>query len=453
MTTPSTMYTPDPMDIDESEDSVSSTSSSDPMDVALPTNTTQSRSASEIGLQPSLRPSGPDSDLNSHLRAQRYNELYPEGTPRWTKKAIQEAQARVERCKPGDIVYIPALDGADVGFEVMTERIERNKQGVAMVGVKHFLELFPAPTDYITPSPETRHPSLLYSNLALGHKFRRLDGEDEDDEEDDYDDYDPTKKEIASAHESFNTIFHTWTDSALYKNMLATLRKLPTIKRPVSKIIAFGCNSITNLRLDKFTRERSAYQHAFLLMLRRILQEMAWTPTEIEILLQDSAYTKLDRKILGDCGMTVLESPKAFLLVDDESFIFSYAPDVPVRQAVMDLAMPVGMVWDAVVAEGMSLDTRDPWDITIHRKINQNYNTFHLPKDKHFDMLRVYLRCADGELSDTECERREEKMLDTMDFVQRNKLLVSWGKDNVQDVYSVYRRMRGSQGSDASSRL
>lgn len=68
-------------------------------------------------------------------------------------------------------------------------------------------------------------------------------------------------------------------------------------------------------------------------------------------------------------------------------------------------------------------------------------------------MLRVYLRCADGELSDTECERREEKMLDTMDFVQRNKLLVSWGKDNVQDVYSVYRRMRGSQGSDASSRL
>lgn len=72
--------------------------------------------------------------MNPHLRAQRYKELYPEGTPRWTKEVIQEAQARVEKCKPGDIVYIPALDGADVGFEVMTERIERNKQGVAMVG-------------------------------------------------------------------------------------------------------------------------------------------------------------------------------------------------------------------------------------------------------------------------------------------------------------------------------
>lgn len=67
-------------------------------------------------------------------------------------------------------------------------------------------------------------------------------------------------------------------------------------------------------------------------------------------------------------------------------------------------------------------------------------------------MLKIYLRCSDGELSDTECERREEKMRNTMDFVQRNKFLVSWEKDKVQDVYSVYRRMRGSHGSDGSGR-
>ncbi|RDH32935.1 hypothetical protein BDQ94DRAFT_170631 [Aspergillus welwitschiae] len=448
MDTPGTVYTPDPMDIDESMDSASSTASSDPMDLAPPTETTQSRSVSEIGLQPSLRPSGPDADLTSHLRAQRYKELYPEGTPRWTKEAIQEAQARVERCKPGEVVYITALDGANVDFEVMTERIVRNKQGVSIVGLKHFLEFFPAPTDYITPNPGTRHPSLIYSNLALGHKFRRLDEEDTDDE-----DEDPTDKQIAAAHESFNSIFHTWTDSAIYKNMLATLRNLPTIKRPVTKIIAFGCNSLCSPKLDKFAQERSAYQHAFLLMLRRVLQEMAWTPTEIEILLQDPAYTKLDKKVLGDCEMTVLDSPKAFLLVDDESFVFSCSPDVPVRQIVMDLATPVGMIWDAVVAESMSLDTKDPWDITIHRKINQNYNTYNLPKDKRFSMLKIYLRCSDGELSDTECERREEKMRNTMDFVQRNKFLVSWEKDNVQDVFSVYRRMRGSHGSDGSGRI
>lgn len=134
MDTPGTVYTPDPMDIDESMDSASSTTSSDPMDLAPPTETTQSRAVSEIGLQPSLRPSGPDADLTSHLRAKRYKELYPEGTPRWTKEAIQEAHARVERCKPGEVVYITALDGANVDFEVMTERIERNKQGVAIVG-------------------------------------------------------------------------------------------------------------------------------------------------------------------------------------------------------------------------------------------------------------------------------------------------------------------------------
>ncbi|GKZ36417.1 hypothetical protein AbraIFM66950_007489 [Aspergillus brasiliensis] len=340
------------IDIDEATDGESSTTSSDPMDLVTPTETTQSRAASEIGLQPSLRPRGNNPDLNPDIRAQRYKELYPEGTPRWTKEAIQEAQARVEKCKPGEVVYIPALDGTDVGFEVMTERIERNKQGVAMVGIKHFLELFPAPTDYITPDPDTRHPSLIYSNLALGHKFRRLD--DEEDDEDD----DPTENEIAAAGESFNAIFHTWTDSSIYKNMLATLRDyLSHIQGPVTKIIAFGCNSLSSPDVDKVDRERSAYQHAFLLMLRRVLLEMAWTPTEIEILLQDPAYTKLDRKVLGDCEMTVLDSPKAFLLVDEETFVFSCEPDVPVRQIVMDLAKPVGMVWDAVVAENMALDT------------------------------------------------------------------------------------------------
>ncbi len=59
-------------------------------------------------------------------------------------------------------------------------------------------------------------------------------------------------------------------------------------------------------------------------------------------------YEDVDRTVLGELGMTVLDHPRGFLEVDEATVVFSQAPLVAVRQIVADIARPAVMVWDKV---------------------------------------------------------------------------------------------------------
>ncbi|KAI3393355.1 hypothetical protein diail_4436 [Diaporthe ilicicola] len=123
----------------------------------------------------------------------------------------------------------------------------------------------------------------------------------------------------------------------------------------ITRIIAFACSSLSLSPVagaDR-TRRRSAAQHALVLTLRDVLQQQQRSAAgvEIRVLAQDPAYTDADRAVLAEAGVTVVDDPQGFLEVDDESAVLSFAPNVPVRQIITDLARPAVLAWDTVLTE------------------------------------------------------------------------------------------------------
>lgn len=116
----------------------------------------------------------------------------------------------------------------------------------------------------------------------------------------------------------------------------------------ITKIIAFACSSIS--RDDDQLRHRTAQQHALILTLRDMLQA-SQPGVQIKCLAQDPAYTEVDKTVLSEVGITVVDDPQGFLEVDDQSVVLSFSPNVPVRQIITDLARPVILAWDTVLGE------------------------------------------------------------------------------------------------------
>lgn len=116
---------------------------------------------------------------------------------------------------------------------------------------------------------------------------------------------------------------------------------------PVRKIVAFACST---MRWGDKVRHRSIVQHALILTIRDCLTKHIQSDNLgiVECYVQDPTYTSTDRQVLEDYGITVLDDPRGFLEIDEETIVLSHAPDIPVRQITADLTRPAMMIWDKV---------------------------------------------------------------------------------------------------------
>lgn len=127
---------------------------------------------------------------------------------------------------------------------------------------------------------------------------------------------------------------------------------LPAVK----KIVAFACATITDEE-----RPGPRFQHVLMLALKRILearqqqQARLDTPHLIPCFAQDPVYTDVDKTILAEHGVAILDDPRGFLEVDDQSAVLSFAPNICVRQIVADIARPALLIWNTVLDEDESL--------------------------------------------------------------------------------------------------
>ncbi|KAK3300822.1 uncharacterized protein B0H64DRAFT_414613 [Chaetomium fimeti] len=94
-------------------------------------------------------------------------------------------------------------------------------------------------------------------------------------------------------------------------------------------------HSIKNIELH----QRSTSQHAMLLEVRDLVKQSVGI--EVKCFAQDPAYTAIDKQVLGEVGITVLDDPRAWLRVDDGSMVIAIAPTIPVLEIVADIARPV----------------------------------------------------------------------------------------------------------------
>ena len=92
------------------------------------------------------------------------------------------------------------------------------------------------------------------------------------------------------------------------------------------------------------SRHRAASQHGLLLTLKEWLQQRN-PKEEIPCYAQDPIYNSMDKQILGEAGGEVIDDPRGWLEVDEQSMMISVAPNVPVKEIITDIARPAVIIW------------------------------------------------------------------------------------------------------------
>lgn len=139
------------------------------------------------------------------------------------------------------------------------------------------------------------------------------------------------------------TSVQAWEASDACKQLRSTLASRINNIGGVSKVVGIACGEISPGEQDEMA-VRSSFQHALLLTMRDILAKP--NSGSATCYAQDPAYTDVDKSVLEQFGITTVDDPEAFILLDNSTAVFSSAPDVPVRQIVSDLAQPAVMIWN-----------------------------------------------------------------------------------------------------------
>lgn len=154
----------------------------------------------------------------------------------------------------------------------------------------------------------------------------------------------------AEVVQMFRESTKSWEQSATCQQLTKTLRDVD-LSCEVTKVVGFACGDISFSDVPVDRAQRSASQHALLLTLRNVLQEKNKThKSNILCYAQDPIYNTVDKTVLGNFGINVVDDPEGFLQVDNSSVVFSCAPNIPVKQVVADLARPAILIWSPPVA-------------------------------------------------------------------------------------------------------
>jgi hypothetical protein len=143
--------------------------------------------------------------------------------------------------------------------------------------------------------------------------------------------------------ETFQTHSQDWRETEVAKKLVQFLTT-HAATHPVTKIVGLALGAIS-YHYD--TRPRCYIQHALLLTLREWLAEREKTE-DVVCYTQDPGYRSVDKEVLKEHGIEVIDDPRAWLEIDDESVVYSVSPNVPVKEIVADIARPAIVIWERV---------------------------------------------------------------------------------------------------------
>jgi hypothetical protein len=116
----------------------------------------------------------------------------------------------------------------------------------------------------------------------------------------------------------------------------------------IKKIVCFGLGTVKDENFEHAEDGGEGHlvgqflQHVAALDIRKNLLELQKAVPDIPIYVQDPAYCTNCKTVLQSYGMIVLENNEAFLKVTGNSFVIARAPDVAIRQLVIDKTQPYG---------------------------------------------------------------------------------------------------------------
>lgn len=229
-------------------------------------------------------------------------------------------------------------------------------------------------------------PTLAYCPLRICYHMREIKSEVSNTPEFSLDD----------RQAAFRAGAKDWEASHDCTRLRTTVESAPNLT-DITKIVAFACSTMCYGSAEAL--QASITQHAAVLTLREILRSKnpIRSETDIQCFAQDPAYTDIDKTVLQRAGITVLNDPRAFCEVDDNSIVLSVGPDLPVRQVVLDIARPAIMVWDKVLGEEETF--------ALHNNSSISADPLHFGHEEDVDALEVSSSQGSGSENVDDLER------------------------------------------------
>ena len=137
-----------------------------------------------------------------------------------------------------------------------------------------------------------------------------------------------------------------WEASRQGMNFVSTLESMPELPT-VRKIIAFATSDLST----RPNNTAAAVQLALVLVVRDFFAKRQSDTGPILCYAQEPRFTDIDKQVLQEHGITVLDDPHGFLEMDEETAIISHNAEVPVRSITADVARPAVMIWNKVMDE------------------------------------------------------------------------------------------------------
>ncbi|KAL2015574.1 hypothetical protein VTK56DRAFT_5207 [Thermocarpiscus australiensis] len=331
--------------------------------------------------------------------ADRLCSLYEQGVPFFSKSTFRYLLRQLDHCRTnpcpanknhwdsdqdGTGIAIPAIDGTVVETELKTGLVmpgdKRNTEFVLMDPYLRYRAFQHLHHDILTASVSSEW-SYCPTRLVYPMKRRRirtgkfLDSFKHEDPE--------------VVQEALEEGIKQWEGSRNCRHLRDLFDAIMPPK--VNKIVAFACSTMT----AKSLQPRTVYQHCLLLTILDILRSRrSEEQPEIRCFAQDPFYTDTDEEVLGKAGVTVVQDPRGFSEVDDQSVVVSFAPDAPIRQIVADIARPAVMIWDRVKGEVEDAERySDPESPRLWDMIQNHYDeAAKLGPEERFGDAAVYIR-------------------------------------------------------------
>jgi hypothetical protein len=164
----------------------------------------------------------------------------------------------------------------------------------------------------------------------------------------------------AAIREYFQVGKTLWKAEKQHADLVQTINSLDLSK--VEKIVGFAFSTLRDdlVRSKTIYPHRSTFQHALLITLAETISQ--GREHRVPCYVQDPIYDACDEKILQAHGITVVNDPNGFLMVDETTLVLSFAPNVCVKQIVTEIAKPIAMIWDTVLDEDLS----DEYPMYVH---------------------------------------------------------------------------------------
>ena len=147
----------------------------------------------------------------------------------------------------------------------------------------------------------------------------------------------------------FRGALTAWKNSSMCRDLNAVLKSKPHLQ--VKNVIAFGNGSLANGSVwDEDARMYSRWQHALMLSMGNTFLRNNRVKDTIRFYAQDPAYLHGDETFLKHIGIQAVKDPEGFLLVEDDSAVVTFAPDIDVMEIVCAIAKPAVLICEKIVS-------------------------------------------------------------------------------------------------------